>query len=104
MKNLFCLRNIINQNRQWYSQHYNGLNWQWYDEGIPYAILDYYGSVGSLLDFTEDDWAACRENGWSFGEIAELCEDDWESRKLSVQKRLDKEGLRETKNGRSARI
>lgn len=37
--------------------------------------MDYHSCVGSVLDFTEDDWQAAEENGFSRDEVIALCED-----------------------------
>lgn len=70
------LRRLIGESKAWYKRHYGRLNWQWYDEGLPYTILDYHSSLGSILDFTKYDIAACAENGWNWGELLELCGDE----------------------------
>lgn len=69
------LREKIEESKAWYLQRYGVLDWQWEDEGLPYAIMDYHSSVGSTLDFSEDDWKACEENGWSRDEILILCDE-----------------------------
>lgn len=65
---MITLRKKIEESKAWYLQRYGVLDWQWEDEGLPYAIMDYHSSVGSTLDFSEDDWKACEENGWSKAE------------------------------------
>ena len=67
------LRQKIEESKAWYIEHFGELNWQWVDEGLPNTIMDYHGSVGSVLDFTEDDWLACKENGWTLDEVCKLC-------------------------------
>lgn len=70
------LRKKIEENKAWYIEHFGELNWQWGgDEGLPNTIMDYHGSVGSVLDFTEDDWMACKENDWTLDEVLELCDE-----------------------------
>ena len=71
----FTLRNKIEESKAYYLEHYGTLNWQWYDEGLPYAIMDYESSVG-LEDFTDDDWAAAEENGWDRAHVEFLCAND----------------------------
>ena len=34
-----------------------------------------HSCVGSVLDFTEDDWQTAEENGFSRDEVIALCED-----------------------------
>lgn len=69
------LRQKIEESKAWYIEHFGELNWQWVDEGLPNTIMDYHGSVGSVLDFTEDDWLACKENDWALDEVLELCDE-----------------------------
>lgn len=70
----FSLRNKIADAKDFYYKQYGTLNHWWKDEGLPNAILDYHSSKGSTVDFTEDDWKVCEENGWTRGEVEELCE------------------------------
>lgn len=70
------LREKIEENKAWHMEHYGELNWHWVDEGLPNTIMDYHGSVGSVLDFTEDDWCACKENGLSLSEVLALCDEE----------------------------
>ncbi len=74
--NEFTLRNKIENAKAEYLQRYGKLDWQWTDEGLPWTIQDYHGSVGSMMDFTEDDWLSCKENGWALDEVYELCNDE----------------------------
>lgn len=69
------LRERIEKNKAWHIKHYGGLNWNWEDEGLPNAISDYHSGVGSVLNFTEDDWRACMENGYSLDEVCDLCDE-----------------------------
>ena len=71
----YTLRNKIEESRRWYMEKYKRLGWQWTDEGLPYAIMDYHSCVGSVLDFTDDDWQVAEENGFSREEVITLCED-----------------------------
>lgn len=71
----YTLRNKIEESRRWYMEKYKRLGWQWTDEGLPYAIMDYHSCVGSVLDFTDDDWQVAEENGFSRDEVITLCED-----------------------------
>lgn len=52
----FTLRNKIEESKAMYLERCGKLDWQWTDEGLPYAIMDYHSCVGSILDFTDDDW------------------------------------------------
>lgn len=59
-----------------YQENYGDLDWRWTDEGLPYTIQDYHGSKGSVMDFTEDDWRVCKENGWTLDEVCHLCDEE----------------------------
>ncbi len=72
----FNLRSKIADGKEWHLKKYGELNWHWYDEGLPNAILDYHSSIGSTEDFTAADWRVCKENGWTRAEVEELCKDD----------------------------
>ena len=72
MNEKITLRKKIEDTKADHLRRYGELNWKYTDEGLPYAIQDYHGSVGSVLDFTEDDWLACKENGWTMNEVLEL--------------------------------
>lgn len=71
----FTLRNKIEESKAMYLERCGKLDWQWTDEGLSYAIMDYHSCVGSVLDFTDDDWQAAEENGFSREEVIALCED-----------------------------
>ena len=73
----FTLRKKIEDAKAEYTERYGELGWQYTDEGLPYAIQDYHGSVGSVMDFTADDWLACKENGWTLDEVCRLCDELW---------------------------
>ena len=62
------LREKIEESKALYLQ-------RWTDEGLPYSITDYHSSIGSTLDFSDDDWKVCEENGWSKDEILILCDE-----------------------------
>lgn len=72
---MITLRKKIEESKAWYLQRYGVLDWQWEDEGLPYSITDYHSSIGSTLDFSDDDWKVCEENGWSRDEILILCDE-----------------------------
>ncbi len=69
----FTLRDCIAEAKARYRKHYGKLDWRFTDEGLPWAIQDYHGSIGSVMDFTPDDWLACKENGWGLDEVCQLC-------------------------------
>ena len=66
------LRKKIEDTKAEYTKRYGRLDWRYTDEGLPWAIQDYHGSVGSVMDFTENDWLACKENGWTLDEVCKL--------------------------------
>lgn len=72
----FCLRNVIEEHKAWYLKKYKQLDWRWFDEGLIWAVQDYHSCMGSILDFTEDDWLAAEENGLYRNEIELLCEEE----------------------------
>lgn len=37
---MITLRKKIEESKAWYLQRYGVLDWQWEDEGLPYAIMD----------------------------------------------------------------
>lgn len=81
----FTLRNTIAKYKEDYTLPDGSTKQLWADEGCAWAIQDYYSSLGSLLDFTEDDWAAAAEEGWSKEEVATLClGDDYLDRHLEA--------------------
>lgn len=73
----FTLRNKIEESKSWYLDHYGKLDWHWADEGLPYTIAGYHGSVGSVMDFAADDWLVCKENDWTLDEVCILCDEPW---------------------------
>lgn len=72
----FCLRNKIEAYKSWYLEKYGKLDWRWYDEGRIWALQDYHSCKGSVLDFTEDDWLAAKENDLTREEVEYFCEED----------------------------
>ena len=72
----FCLRNKIEESKAWYLQKYGKLSWQWYDEGLIWAVQDYHSCIGSTLDFTEEDWLAAEENGLTREEVELFCDEE----------------------------
>lgn len=69
------LRNKIEDTKTEYQRRYGKLDWKFTDEGLLWAIQDYHSSKGSVLDFTEDDWMVCKENGWTLDEVLKLCDE-----------------------------
>lgn len=72
----FCLRNVIEERKSWYLQKWGKLDWQWYDEGLIWAVQDYHSCTGNVSEFTEDDWLAAEENGLTREEVKVICEED----------------------------
>lgn len=72
----FTLRNQITNAKNDFLRRYGVLDWRWEDEGIVWTIQDYHSCMGSTLDFTDDDWAVCLENGITVDEVKAFCEDD----------------------------
>lgn len=72
----YTLRNKIEESRRWYMEKYKRLDWQWTDEGLVYALQEYHGGVGSLMNFTDDDWLTCKENGLKLDEVCILCDEE----------------------------
>ena len=48
-----------------------GPDWLWDDEGIVYAVQDYYGSQGY---FSEEDWETLKNMGLE--EVGVMCEEN----------------------------
>lgn len=44
MANSKTLKQAVEENRAFYLEKYGELNWQWYNEGIVNAMLDYLSS------------------------------------------------------------
>ena len=38
------LEKYVEQQKQWYLDHYGTLDWHWYDEGLLLTVLDYLSS------------------------------------------------------------
>ena len=71
------LREKIEESKALHLQKYGVLDWHWTDEGLPYSIMDYHGSVGSIIDFSVDDWKVCKESGFSQEDICRICDELW---------------------------
>lgn len=70
----FTLRNKITKLKADYHEK-GGLDEHW-NEALAWEVQDYYGSKGSVLDFTEDDWCVCKENDLSLSEVLSLCDEE----------------------------
>lgn len=73
MSNTFNLRDRIEEQKKFYIDENGNLTKYWIDEGVPWAIQDYHSSRGSVMDFTENDWRACKDYGWSIHNVCDLC-------------------------------
>ncbi len=47
---LTTLEAYVNEQKQWYLEEFGELDWQWYDEGLYYAIADYVSMRGEFSD------------------------------------------------------
>ncbi len=47
---LTTLEDYVNEQKQWYLEEFGELDWQWYDEGLYYAIADYVSMRGEFSD------------------------------------------------------
>lgn len=77
MSDNITLRKKIEETKSDYLNRHGNLDWQYADEGLPWAIQDYHSSMGSVMNFSADDWAACKENGWTLNEVCSLCDEPW---------------------------
>ena len=73
MSKEFTLRNKINEEKA--NFHKKGGRDEYWSETLAWVLQDYHSSKGSVLDFTEDDWLACRDNGLTLSEVLELCDE-----------------------------
>lgn len=90
------LRKKIEGTKAEYIRRYGKLDWKFTDEGLPWAIQDYHGSKGSVMDFTEDDWRACKESGWTLDEVCKLCDEErfstWREKLLPMVEKVYQNG------------
>ena len=54
MNEKITLRKKIEDTKADHLRRYGELNWKYTDEGLPYAIQDYHGSVGSVLELCDE--------------------------------------------------
>ena len=68
------VKDYVEHNKKYYIEKYKTLNWQWYDEGLIYSIIDYASSV-PIEDWTEADFDYLKTE-WNFSknEIYKLLE------------------------------
>lgn len=74
IKDSFTLRNKIAEIKADF--HEKGGRDEYWSETLVWEVQDYHSSKGSVLDFTEDDWRACKENGLSLSEVLALCDEE----------------------------
>ena len=55
------LQDYVEKQKQWYLDKYGKLDWQWYDEGLVWAIEDFLSMRG---EFTEEDVVYLKELGF----------------------------------------
>lgn len=69
----FTLRNKIAEAKAEF--HEKGGRDEYWSETLAWTLQDYHGSMGSVLDFTEDDWLTCKENCLALDDVCTLCDD-----------------------------
>ena len=47
---LTTLEAYVHEKKQWYLDEYGKLDWEWYDEGLIWAIQDYVSMKGEFTD------------------------------------------------------
>lgn len=70
----FTLRNKIAEAKADF--HPKGGRDEYWSETLAWTLQDYHGSRGSVLDFTDDDWRVCKENGLTLEEVLTLCDEE----------------------------
>ena len=70
----FTLRNKIAEAKADF--HPKGGRDEYWSETLAWTFQDYHSSKGSVLDFTEDDWCVCKENGLTLSEVLTLCDEE----------------------------
>ena len=66
----FTLRNKIAEAKAEF--HEKGGRDEYWSETLAWTLQDYHGSMGSVLDFTEDDCRDCKENDLTLCEVLTL--------------------------------
>lgn len=82
MKEL-TLRNMIEDAKGKYLERNGMLDRYWKDEGLIFTLESYYSSIGSVLNFTEDDWQACKGNDLSLYDVVSACCEPWFHEEMS---------------------
>lgn len=72
---MYTLRKKIDEAKAEF--HEKGGRDEYWSETLAWTLQDYHGSKGSVLDFTKDDWLACRDNGLTLSEVLELCDEQY---------------------------
>lgn len=70
----FTLRNKIAEVKADF--HQKGGRDEYWSETLAWTLQDYHGSRGSVLNFTDDDWRVCKENGLTLEEVLTLCDEE----------------------------
>ena len=66
------LRDLLAHKKQSYMTQDGSVDPIWNEEGLVWAIQEYHGSVGSLIDFTRDDFETATEVGWNLSRLGGL--------------------------------
>ena len=70
----FTLRNKIAEAKAEF--HEKGERDEYWSETLAWEVQDYHSSMGSVLDFTEDDWRTCKVNNLTLSEVLALCDEE----------------------------
>lgn len=71
---LTTLEAYVQEKKQWYLDKYGKLDWEWYDEGLIWAIQDYVSMKG---EFTEADVEFLRRTEFEPEYFLEDIEEDY---------------------------
>lgn len=66
------LRDVLARNKREYVDQYGSLEPFWMEEGCVWIIQDYHSMVGSLLNFTRDDFDVAAQEGWKLSDLGDL--------------------------------
>ncbi len=72
--NEFTLRNVVATAKEYYLNHALRANVELFSESenLLWAVQEYGGGVGSVMEFTADDWVVCRENELTIDDVCDL--------------------------------
>ena len=68
------LEAYVQEKKQWYLDKYDKLDWQWYDEGLVWALQDYLSMTG---EFTETDVEFLRRTEFEPEDFLKDIEEDY---------------------------